>query len=274
MDDGWNVVSKLREVDYRLSRLGYSYAYASSNHLLKNKYAEGGKPHIVWVHEPVEVALLNDELMCRYKTDIKRRERKEVFDTFIGQFVSHDHGEFGGELITPKEVMGGNFIDIFECDGVVYGIDSCNHMGIGHTNIYAFDEKANATHIFGTKGRDLFDDGIREHMAHRATYMTDDSVYILVSGECGISYPRNNGSWQDKTYLLVINKGELKEKMEFDFELGSVQNMIVYNNQLVVGLNKVAGIIDLSTKEIKAYTGLGKGAIKNLMSSRDKGGWD
>ncbi len=195
-------------------------------------------------------------------------EPKETFETSIGQFISHDNGEFGGELITPKEILGGNFVDIFELDGVVYGIDSCNHMCIGHTNIYIFDKDVIPTLIYETKR--YSQDGFIEHMAFKACCVEEDIVYVLVSGECGTTYTYSRETWSDKTYLIKINKGKIVEKVEFDFELDMVENMLVRGNELIVGMDKVVMVIDMVTKDIKAYTGIKKGALKNLMKSIKK----
>lgn len=64
MDDNWRPLSQFRKVDYRVSGLGYSKEYVMSNHMCSRMHARG-MPR-VWIYEPVEVALIDDEVMCRY----------------------------------------------------------------------------------------------------------------------------------------------------------------------------------------------------------------
>ena len=87
----------------------------------------------VWVPEPVEI-MVDDtgNFLCRFNPDLYNEKQTEVFNTSFGSFVSHNQGEFGGDLVLPNgKNISGNFCAVVECGGVVYAIDSNNHLCMG-----------------------------------------------------------------------------------------------------------------------------------------------
>ena len=47
-----------------------------------------------------------------------------------------------------------------------------------------------------------------------------------------------------------------------------MENRVVEDNKLIVGMDKIVAIIDLYTKEIKAYTPISIEAEKNILKTK------
>ena len=133
MSNSWKPINELRETCAEISGWDYSLEYAEKHNLIKkNRRQCFGENPSMWIPEPIEVAIDgNSQVLYRVKESGTWYEKqKERFNTSLGTFISHDYGEFGGELITPKGNLRGNFVEVFECDNTTYAIDSCNHLGV------------------------------------------------------------------------------------------------------------------------------------------------
>ena len=200
------------------------------------------------VLEYIEVYTSESGILLWKATDSEpRKETDFVFYSSFGIFHSIDHGEFGGTLTTPKETLYGNFSNIIEFNGKVYAIDSLNHMGIRHSRIIEFDNQLNHKTIFETDPED--------RLSLVAITIEKDRILLLISG----ALSGNTGSFEDsKDYsvLLEITKNGLNRIAEFEFDLHYVNNLLLKNHTLIIGMNKLIAVIDTETKEINAYTPL------------------
>lgn len=200
------------------------------------------------VLEYIEVYTSESGILLWKATDSEpRKETDFVFYSSFGIFHSIDHGEFGGTLTTPKETLYGNFSNIIEFNGKVYATDSLNHMGIRHSRIIEFDNQLNHKTIFETDPED--------RLSLVAITIEKDRILLLISG----ALSGNTGSFEDsKDYsvLLEITKNGLNRIAEFEFDLHYVNNLLLKNHTLIIGMNKLIAVIDTETKEINAYTPL------------------
>ncbi len=244
----WQRLSKLRQTDPHICG-----GYYTKNFLKTYRpdfYAEGYD----FFPEFVRVAEKDGEIICRLEEAIVPDEDAPidsdecVFETSLGTFVSHDHGEFGGVLETPGGEINGNFCDVFEADGKIYAVDSLSHLGWAGTTIYSFDRDCKHHKVFSAENLDF-----------KARYVTEERVYILVS-RCANALTGEKG----KSILLEISENGIYTKTEFDYGFYFVFNMIVKNGKMILGADKAVMTVDLQTKEIKAYTPLGVEAEKNI----------
>lgn len=90
--------------------------------------------------------------------------------------MASNNGEFGGELITPKGSLYGNFVEVFECCNKTYAIDSCNHMGMGHVKIYTFSDDVKEVELYSTK--DFWNEEPSEQISYKALYVNNGVAYI------------------------------------------------------------------------------------------------
>lgn len=241
----WQKLDELRRTDPRIS--GGYYAKNFLKTYRPDFYAEGYD----FFPEFVRVAEKDGEIFCRLaEPDIPDEDTpfdsdECVFKTSVGNFVSRNHGEFGGALETPGGEIDGNFCDVFELGDRVYAVDSLSHLGLASTTIYSFDR--------GCKYHKIFSD---ENLVFKARYVTDERAYILLSDRVGKN---------PKSVLLEISENGIDAKTEFDCGFYLVFNMIVKNGKMILGVDKAVVVVDLQTKEINAYTPLSVEAEKHII---------
>lgn len=241
----WQKLDELRKTDPRISGGYYTTEFLKTYR--PDFYSEGYS----FFPEFVEVAKINGEIVCRLaEPDIPDEDTpfdsdECVFKTSVGNFVSRNHGEFGGALETPGGEINGNFCDIFEAGGKIYAVDSLSHLGLASTTIYSFDRDCKYNKIFSD-----------ENLGFKARYVTDERAYILLSNRAGEN---------PKSVLLEISENGIDAKTEFDCGFYLVFNMIVKNGKMILGVDKAVVTVDLQTKEINAYTPLSVEAEKHII---------
>ncbi|MDO4618494.1 MAG: hypothetical protein Q4B31_03115 [Clostridia bacterium] len=222
-----------------------------------------------WYYEPIEVILKDGKILCHADiSDIYYKEQQEEFITSKGVFVSHNHGEFGGELITPKgEKLRGNFTEVIECNNNIYAIDTCKHTSVGHTRIYSFSETLESTRLYSSDNIDEYDFPDK-WIDVKGLLLTETSLYVLSSGRVDLCGTHDISKTVYKTYLFELRNGKLFKTREFDFLIErNVKNMLIYNNNLYIGMDKIVSVIDLSTNKRTIYTSISENAEKDLLKT-------
>ena len=74
---------------------------------------------------------------------------------------------------------------------------------------------------------------------------------------------------QLKAIRMYIKDGKIINTIEFDYWFSEVKNICVDNNRLIIGMDKVVAIVNLETKEIKAYTPISTEAEKDILKTKD-----
>lgn len=241
----WQKLNELRKTDPRISGGYYTTEFLKTYR--PDFYSEGYS----FFPEFVEVAKVNGEIICRLDEpnipdeDTPFDSDECVLETSVGNFVSRDHGEFGGVLETPRGEINGNFCDVFELGGRVYAVDSLSHLGLVSTTVYSFDR--------GCKYHKIFSD---EDLGFKARYVTGERAYLLLSGPVGEN---------PKSVLLEISENGDMLKTEFDCDFQLVFNMLVSDGKILLGADKAVVVFDLQTKEINAYTPLSVEAEKYII---------
>ena len=259
----WKNVTDLRKTSATLSGGCYSrdYAYKNLPVAMTRRVCDNG----LWIPEPVEVALGDDgAVVCRSKgAGAAFGENRETFETSAGLFTSRNHGRFGGRLITPKGRIYGNFVEVFECGGKIYAVDSHEGDGATHLKICKFNRGLKPVRIFESKGPQnrLLD----EEIAFKALYLRDDRAYLLASGTVRRKTKNRPCEALPRSYLLEIRKGQIEEKAVFDREFPLVNNMVIRNGKMFLGMDKTVAVADLETGSVTAYTPLGVEAEFNIL---------
>lgn len=241
----WQKLNELRQTDPHIC--GGYYIKNFLKTYRPDFYAEGYD----FFPEFVRVAEKNGEIVCRLaEPDIPDEDTpfdsdECVFKTSVGNFVSRNHGEFGGALETPGGEIDGNFCDVFELGDRVYAVDSLSHLGLVSTTVYSFDR--------GCKYHKIFSD---ENLGFKARYVTDERAYILFFDRVGEN---------PKSVLLEISENGDMLKTEFDCDFPLVFNMLVSDGKMFLGADKAVVVVDLQTKEINAYTPLSVEAEKHII---------
>lgn len=241
----WQKLNELRKTDPRISGGYYTTEFLETYR--PDFYSEGYS----FFPEFVEVAEINGEIICRLEeTDIPDEDApfdsdECVFKTSVGNFVSRGHGEFGGALETPGGEINGNFCDVFELGDRVYAVDSLSHLGLASTTAYSFDRDCKYHKIFSD-----------ENLSFKARYVTGERAYLLLSGRVGEN---------PKSILLEISENGDMLKTEFDCDFPLVFNMLVSDGKMFLGADKAVVVVDLQTKEIKAYTPISVEAEKHII---------
>lgn len=246
----WQKLDELRRTDPHICG-----GYYTKNFLKTYRpdfYAEGYDSF----PEFVRVAEKDGEIFCRLEEAIVPDEDAPVdsdecmLETSLGNFVSRNHGEFGGALETPGGEINGNFCDVFEAGGKIYAVDSLSPLGLASTTVYSFDRDCKHHKVFSAENLDF-----------KARHVAGERAYILVSG----SVSTRSGGEKLKSILLEISENGIDAKTEFDCGFYLVFNMIVKNGKMILGMDKAVVVVDLQTKEIKAYTPISVEAEKYII---------
>ena len=258
MSNSWKSIKELRETTIDISGGYYSEKYVNEHNLANKHMAQHfGENPSMWVPEPIMVSVSEDgEILYKIgKVGNWYEKQQEVFETSSGTFISHNHGEFGGELITPKEKIRGNFVDVFECDNIIYAIDSCNHLCMGHIKIFTFSKKLKAKKLY--ESIDFWEnDKIYESLSFKGLYVKEDSSYILSAGRVEHDYMSDNKIIDEKSFLYEIKDRKIINTIEFDYWFSEVKNICVDNNRLIIGMDKAVAFADIETREVDFFTPL------------------
>lgn len=253
----WKLFDELRKVDKNYSGLNYSYEMAERLGILEDRYLESFvEKHTVGVNEKLEICL--DEKRSLYYRLVEKSERKGInkeFKTQFGVFVNNNQGEFGGELMTSAGIrVSGNFVDVVDYEKRVYAIDSHNHLGVAHFRLLEFTDAKKYSVLYQTK--DMWEDiGEYESLQFGALYKADDALYILVSGYISQMNKRNEKNKEIAcTKLLRIQNLKMYECVQLNETFYGVWNMIVFNNDVYVAMDKTVIRIDMKDGVVNYYT--------------------
>ena len=270
MGDTWKPAAGLRETSVEISGGYYSKAYVQKQGVEDKCKAWCYVPSpSAWMPEFLEIAF--DEagkLVWRFAGD-GQKIQQEQFPTSAGVFVSHNQGEFGGTLITPAQnCLSGNFVEVFECLGKIYAIDSCNHMGMGHVKIYEF--------LDGLRYQELFSSvtHIQEKTAElfaslKALYINSETAYILASGYVNYRLLKPGDVYEDKSYLFEISQNGFACRAKFNRNFEWVKNMVVAHGKMILGMDKVVAVVNLDTGEVAAYTPIDREAEEDILKVKN-----
>lgn len=269
MYDVWKPAAGLRETSFEISGGYYSKAYVQKQGMEDKCKAWCYVPaSSAWMPEFLEIAF--DEagkLVWRFAGD-GWKPQQDKFLTSAGVFISHNQGEFGGTLITPaKQYLSGNFVEVFECFEKIYAIDSCNHMGMGHVKIYEFLRNLRYRELFSSFEKTPA--GESELISFKALCVQPQAAYVLVSGFTDKIFRQGGGANEDRAYLFEISEKGFVCKSAFSQNFELVQNMLVRDEKMILGMDKVIAEVDLDSAEITAYTPISTEAENDILSGKE-----
>lgn len=256
-------LSDLRQVSVDLCGRMYSRKFVDelkSQGKIKEKasFSKNNTMIALFIQEYIEIKENeNGDIVWKAIDETPHHEYKFDFQSSFGLFRSVNRGEFGGSLITPKETLHGNFCEIFEFNGKVYAIDSLNHMSSGHIRIFEFDNTGDYEIKFKTN--------FNESISLSALTTEKERIYILVSGV----KRGESGNFQDRkscSYLFTITKDGFCELAKFDYNFCYVYNMLLKQNKMILGMDKIVAVVDIETKEITAYSPITINAEEDIKS--------
>lgn len=248
----WHNISELKNISKNISGSGYTFNYAKKHNLYELGLHFTYIPiKSVWTPEPIEISK-NEEGEIFYrcidaKRDIYTYLPEAEFDTRLGKFISCNKGEFGGYLTTPKDTIQGNFINVFDFRNKTYAIDSLSHLACAHSKVYEFSDDFSWKEVCFLSG-----------YIFKAIYFGDTSAFLLFSGF--------NGEFQskEKSYMFEISDNGFSLKAEFDSFYNYVNNMIIHNDKMILGMDKIVCIVNIETKEESYLTPIDIKAEKNI----------
>ena len=265
-ENKWNPISALREVERNYSGWAYSYKYARVHELLtpwRNEYdmADGGR--MVYIPEPIALRLGNNDV--EWRVDPIREVSLPDFKTQFGVFHSVNRGEFGGKLETPSGlVASGNFDYVFDFGDNVYAIDSLRHMGTYHFGLYEFSSADKCELLYSVGG--LFDPK-DESLSYCAHCFTDDCLYILISGDSEILNSDGGRKYKWLTRLLRVCNGVVEKVMDIDGAFDDVRSIIVKDDVLYIGADKIVDIVDIKSGHERFLSLLSESAETDLVNT-------
>lgn len=180
-------------------------------------------------------------------------------------------GEFGGQLYTPFRTIYGNFCDVFDFEDKVYAVHSLTHLLSLCFGLYEISKDGNINEVYSLtdyfQGKDYWED-----LAYCAKYIRDDhNAYILIAGfvkqlKEEVGETRSETRYESR--LIHICNGRVETIMVIPEWISEVTNMIVTDDYVYLGHDKMLSIIDRKTKTIEYRTFLSGKAVKNLLKNR------
>lgn len=260
MERHFQSIEDLRQIQTDLAGKSYSVRFAKQSGFSKTQWryhwSDTGR---VYVEQPIEVGKTKQgQIVYRAAKVLQKEEHptEQWFDTSIGRLYAQNHGEFGGFLITPHGTLEGNFIEVCEAGGSVYAIDYLNHLLTRRTRTYALYADRPAVKLYDT-------DEVYIELGAEPTAICAhrDILYILLTGHI-------DRSWNAVSFLLELEKGNVRRCLRFDTNLGEVCNMLINDGKAILGRDKVITMINLETQRITHLTPLEASAEQDLLSGK------
>lgn len=255
-------LSDLRKTDEKLCGQMYSKEYIDLLNDNNEDTNNGGYSYIA-AHKAEYIAVDENDAgdIIWESAEPSWFKRDTTFHSPWGDFISDDHGEWGGTLITPNETLKGNFCKFFQLGKYVFGIDTCNHMGVGHIKIYKFAENQSAEL--------LYDSCNIGWISPSALTIEPERVLILVTGN---KYGKSK-MFTDCTpisYLFEITEDGIKQLAQFRQYLEHIYNMILKDDKLILGRDKIITVANITTGETVNYTPLTAEAEEDILRVKEK----
>lgn len=235
-------IKKLRHIDSALCGKYYSSEYAAQHKNGLKIYISDCAQHAVWIPEIINIVSDKDgNILYDTETYLSYyHERNEVFHTTKGDFISADHGEFGGTLTLPSgRKINGNFIEVFEFCNKIYAVDSLSHMSIRNTDIYENDDYS-YKRIFHNR-----------ELSFNASFYTEKGAYLLISGT-----EETENSFVPKAELLCISENNLSVISFRNKNYQTARSMIIKGGKMILGMDKTVAVIDIESGQENYYTPL------------------
>ena len=272
MDTEWKKLNQLRKIDDSISNLLYSKEYAEANGLVepepkitkrKKKKRFYFPDKTVYIFQGIEIKESEQGEILWRRCGHKSTGSRMKYNTQFGEMISDDMGEFGGQLYTPFRTIYGNFCDVFDFEDKVYAVHSLAHLLSLCFGLYEISKDGNINEVYSLtdyfQGKDYWED-----LAYCAKYIRDDhNAYILIAG-----YVRQLKEESGESRLIHICNGRVETIMVIPEWVSEVTNMIVTDDYVYLGHDKMLSIIDRKTKAIEYRTFLSGKAVKNLLKNR------
>ena len=251
----WHELEELTEIQEDICDFPYTVDYVKEHGIS----CDTCDREVVQTWQPCELMKNTDGKIYwragKHETGIHWHVAPDRVQTSMGEFVNENHGEFGGELVTPfGETVEGNFEGIIEWSGNVYAAESLNHFGPSHCRVVEFqpDGSNNCLFAYGlaaivTKAMIMDEEPCLEM---GAWYVTDEALFFL----CGGYRQQNDGTLASESHLIKVTQNKAEETDVFDFCYGEISSIIVEDSTLYIGLNKELVVVDRESKAVKRYT--------------------
>lgn len=257
----WKKIEELREVSWNFSGRHYPFEYAKKNKMEKKADALATNECYRTVHIPELVELKldkNNDIIYHVTNEREQWQEETRYKTSLGVFEAVDHGEFGGWLTLPN---GGNMTGrtkiVFECFGKSYVVMSCGLL-MDYFTLHEFTKDFSEKKLYVTTNTPA----IQEFVSFKALYRSPDAAYIFASGQISHNFDTRNAS--DISYLFKITENDFEQITFGDIIFRTVKSMVVQDNQLYLGLDKIVAKIDIESQDVKYYTPLSYEAEDNL----------
>lgn len=276
MDTEWKKLNQLRKIDDSISNLLYSKEYAEANGLVepepkitkrKKKKRFYFPDKTVYIFQGIEIKESEQGEILWRRCGHKSTGSRMKYNTQFGEMISDDMGEFGGQLYTPFRTIYGNFCDVFDFEDKVYAVHSLAHLLSLCFGLYEISKDGNINEVYSLidyfMGKDYCED-----LAYCAKYIRDDhNAYILIAGYVK-QLKEEFGETRYESRLIHICNGRVETIMVIPEWVSEVTNMIVTDDYVYLGHDKMLSIIDRKTKTIEYRTFLSGKAVKNLLKNR------
>lgn len=243
---------------------------------------------------PYNVKLQNNNVLFT-KEKIKEDDiSKDIFMTSAGEIDLYDDGEFGGHLeIGGKFICKGNFSQIFEVNNHKYVLDSLKHMTCGTFRlIEIFDngtvevlydaDKLSELHkqfysLENIDYKNLSDELKKQYQVFLDYQIGLDGYFIdgtcvkfLCSGTIFDLEKAGKDRYNSIIYLLVFDT-ETKQFYEMDLtdtllSYSYVTSIVIHQNKLYIGCDKMIIEVDLETKVVKYFTDIDDSLIDEVVN--------
>lgn len=217
--------------------------------------------------EPLEVKSENGLVYYRENENQVHIDIPETFETQLGLFNNHNHGEFISWLgkddydgLTEKEInnlfgrgdfyIEGNYCDVFDCGEYVYAVSNLMHMGLGTFKIVRIDEKLDAVVMYENyRGTD------HTRLEYAGRFRNEYGYILIASGTLELDQEDEEREYQDITILFQIDaNGNCDKVSKWNIEISSSNSLAVVGDYVYFGHNKMVSRLNIISGEIVYFT--------------------
>ena len=267
----WRPISELRHVQSDISLLGYNKEFIEEHGLNETKSFHWGSMStgVMCYFEPLEVRANGDEILWRYNENHAHMDVPEQFETQLGIFNNHNHGEFSSWLgrdgydgcsEEQKEInrllgrddyfIEGNYCDMFDCGKYSFAISNEMHMGLGMFKIIRIDKNLEAVTMYDNYKGDEY-----TRLEYAGRFHNSEGYVVITSGSKELERKEDKREYQKITFLFQIDrKGNCRISKEWDFSISYANSMAAVGDYVYFGQNKMITRLDVKTGEIRYFT--------------------
>lgn len=256
----WEPIENLRRIDENISEYVYHKEFAENLELKKYQRIEHGlSGELRFLFEYLEVKEDNGNVYYRENSNRIRPEIPELFNTQLGVFENHNHGEFFSYLEKKDKdfFVRGNFQEMFDCGEYTYAVSNLLHGG-SILGIIRIDHNYEFISVFDN----IRDMGLK-FLEYLGKVEIENGYLLFVNGD--IRADRSE-RFHDVMYLLRVDRDNgFSMENEWNCQISNTNSVAIKDEYVYFGHNKMVSRLNISTGDVAYFTNKSDEALAALV---------